>query len=36
MTGVVVKKKLVVTAEASDGLSIDAHAVVQAGVECAP
>ena len=36
MTPVVEKKKLVVTAEASDGLSIDAHAVVQAGVECAP
>ncbi len=36
MTPVVVKKKLVVTAAASDGLSIDAHAVVQAGVECAP
>jgi hypothetical protein len=35
-TAVVVGKKLVVTAEASDGLSIDAHAVVQAGVECAP
>jgi hypothetical protein len=36
MAPVVVKKKLVVTAQASDGLSIDAHAVVQAGVECAP
>jgi len=36
MTPVLVKKKLVVTAAASDGLSIDAHAVVQAGVECAP
>lgn len=36
MTPVVLAKKLVVTAEASDGLSIDAHAVVQAGVECAP
>lgn len=36
MTPVVVKRKLVVTAAASDGLSIDAHAVVQAGVECAP
>jgi hypothetical protein len=36
MTAVLVKKKVVVTAEASDGLSIDAHAVVQAGVECAP
>ena len=36
LTPVVVKKKVVVTAAASDGLSIDAHAVVQAGVECAP
>lgn len=36
MTEVVVGKKVVVTAEASDGLSIDAHAVVQVGVECAP
>lgn len=36
MTPVVLKKRVVVTAAASDGLSIDAHAVVQAGVECAP
>jgi hypothetical protein len=33
---VVVGKKVVVTASASDGLSIDAHAIVQAGAECAP
>jgi hypothetical protein len=25
-----------VSASASDGLSIDAHAIVQAGAECAP
>ena len=36
MTPVVLKKRVVVTAAASDGLSVDAHAVVQAGVECAP
>jgi hypothetical protein len=36
MAPVVLGTKVVVTAEASDGLSIDAHAVVQAGVECAP
>lgn len=36
MTAVLLPKKLVVTAAASDGLSIDAHAVVQAGLECAP
>jgi hypothetical protein len=36
MTKVVVGKKVVVTASASDGLSIDAHAIVQAGAECAP
>jgi hypothetical protein len=35
-TAAVVGKKVVVTATASDGLSIDAHAVVQAGAECAP
>ncbi|MFL5962464.1 MAG: hypothetical protein ACJ757_06180 [Gaiellaceae bacterium] len=29
-------KKVSVTALASDGLSIDAHAIVQAGAECAP
>jgi hypothetical protein len=33
---VVVGKKVVVTAAASDGLSIDVHAVVQVGAECAP
>ena len=33
---VTVGKKVVVTASASDGLSIDAHAIVQAGAECAP
>jgi hypothetical protein len=33
---IVVGKKVVVTASASDGLSIDAHAIVQAGAECAP
>jgi hypothetical protein len=32
----VVGKKTVVTASASDGLSIDVHAIVQAGAECAP
>jgi hypothetical protein len=32
----VVGKKVVVTASSSDGLSIDAHAIVQAGAECAP
>jgi hypothetical protein len=35
-TSVVVGKKVVVTAAASDGLSIDVHAVVQVGAECAP
>lgn len=35
-TTVVVGKQVVVTASASDGLSIDAHAIVQAGAECAP
>jgi hypothetical protein len=33
---VVVGTKVVVSASASDGLSIDAHAIVQAGAECAP
>jgi hypothetical protein len=33
---VVVGKKVVVTASANDGLSIDVHAVVQVGAECAP
>jgi hypothetical protein len=32
----VVGKQVVVSATASDGLSIDAHAIVQAGAECAP
>lgn len=35
-TSVVVGKQVVVTAAASDGLSIDVHAVVQVGAECAP
>jgi hypothetical protein len=33
---VVVGRKVVVTASATDQLSIDAHAVVQVGAECAP
>jgi hypothetical protein len=33
---VVVGKRVVVTAAASDGLSIDVHAIVQVGAECAP
>lgn len=33
---VVVGKKVVVTAASSDGLSIDVHAIVQVGAECAP
>jgi hypothetical protein len=33
---VVIGKKVVVSASASDGLSIDAHAIIQAGAECAP
>jgi hypothetical protein len=33
---VVAGKKVVVSASASDGLSIDVHAIVQAGAECAP
>jgi hypothetical protein len=32
----VLGKRVIVTATASDGLSIDAHAIVQAGAECAP
>jgi hypothetical protein len=32
----VVGKKVVVSAAASDGLSIDAHAIIQSGAECAP
>jgi hypothetical protein len=35
-THVIVGKKVVVTAAASDGLSIDVHAIVQVGAECAP
>jgi len=35
-SAVVVGKQVVVSATASDGLSIDAHAIVQAGAECAP
>jgi hypothetical protein len=35
-TSIVVGKKVVVTAAASDGLSIDVHAIVQVGAECAP
>lgn len=34
-TRAVVGKRVVVTASASDALSIDAHAIVQAGAECA-
>jgi hypothetical protein len=33
---VVFGKQVVATAAASDGLSIDVHAIVQAGAECAP
>jgi hypothetical protein len=33
---VILHKQVVVTAAATDGLSLDAHAVVQAGVGCAP
>jgi hypothetical protein len=33
---VVVGKQVVVTASSTDALSVDAHAVVQAGAECAP
>ena len=35
-TSVVVGNKVVITAAASDGLSIDVHAIVQVGAECAP
>jgi hypothetical protein len=35
-TQVIVGKKVVVTGSASDGLSIDVHAIVQVGAECAP
>jgi hypothetical protein len=33
---VIVGKKVVVTASAGDALSIDVHAIVQVGAECAP
>ena len=33
---VVIGKQVVVTASSTDALSVDAHAVVQAGAECAP
>lgn len=33
---VVVGKQVVVTASSTDALSVDAHAIVQAGAECAP
>jgi hypothetical protein len=35
-SSVVIGKKVIVSASTSDGLSIDAHAIVQAGAECAP
>jgi hypothetical protein len=35
-SAVVIGKKVVLSATASDGLSIDAHAIVQVGAECAP
>lgn len=35
-TSIVVGKQVVATAAASDGLSIDVHAIVQVGAECAP
>jgi hypothetical protein len=35
-SAIVVGKKVVLSVTASDGLSIDAHAVVQVGAECAP
>ena len=35
-THVIVGKKVVVTASAGDALSIDLHAIVQVGAECAP
>ena len=35
-THVIVGKKVVVTASAGDALSIDVHAIVQVGAECAP
>ena len=36
VTRTVVGRKVVVTASATDGLSIDVHPVVQVGAECAP
>jgi hypothetical protein len=36
LSTVVVGKKVVLSATASDGLSIDAHAIAQVGAECAP
>jgi hypothetical protein len=36
MSTLVVGKKVVLSATASDGLSIDAHAIAQVGAECAP
>jgi hypothetical protein len=36
VTRIVAGKKVFVTAAASDGLSIDVHAIVQVGAECAP
>jgi len=35
-TAVILGKSVVLSATASDGLSIDAHAIVQVGAECAP
>ena len=36
VTRTIVGKKVVATATATDGLSIDLHAIVQVGAECAP
>jgi hypothetical protein len=33
---VVLRREIVVTASSTDALSVDAHAIVQGGVECAP
>ena len=35
-TQVILGKKVVVTGSAADALSIDVHAIVQVGAECAP
>jgi hypothetical protein len=35
-TQVILGKKVVVTGSAGDALSIDVHAIVQVGAECAP